>query len=102
MPTPAEEAFSEGFSELAEVHGKKWTFGRASFVGVASVLKPDDPRMAGSADRIIEITAMTSGLPSLAPARGDEISSAGKTYRIIRLPDTDPATGFTSFLAALT
>lgn len=98
MPTPAEEAFAEGFSELADVHGKSWTFGGSSFAGVASALRSDDPRMEGSADRLFEVVALTDDLPSPAPKRGDEITQGSKTYRVTRRPDAEPSTGLTTLV----
>lgn len=101
MPTPAQEAFAEGFAELAGVHDPdgSWSFGGVTFAGVASTLRPDDPRMAGSADRLIEVTALTADLPATLPTRGDELVRGTRRHRIARA-DTDEATGYTTFLVS--
>jgi hypothetical protein len=98
MPTPAQEAFAEGFAELASVHAEQWTFGEASFAGVASALRPDDPRLQGNTDRVFELTVSTAAIPLPAPTRGDEIARGAARYRVIRPPDHDPATGLSSLL----
>jgi hypothetical protein len=99
MPTPAQEAFAEGFSDLLEIHGETWTFGASEFAGVASILKADDPRLLGSTDRHIEIQVSTAGLPAVRPKRSDEIVRDGVCYRITRGLDVDLATGLTTILA---
>lgn len=101
MPTPAEEAFAEGLSELSAGHGKTWTFGNVSFVGWVSALRPDDPRLQGSADRLLEIETVTASLPSRMPKRGNEIASGGVVYRLNRNPDRDVATGKTILLVSV-
>src|SRR5690606_10510745 len=100
MATLAQAAFAEGFAALAGVHGNSWAFGSASFAGVASALKPDDPRMEGSPDRLIELIVRTSSLPAVPPKRGQEIrrQSDGAWHRITRQPDADDSTGFTTFI----
>jgi len=100
MPTIAEEAFAEGFADLLSVHGKTWTFGAATFSGVSSAIKSDDPRMEGSVDRLFEVVLSTADLPSPGPKRGDEISVGGATYRLARKPDANPATGLTTLVVA--
>lgn len=100
MPTPAEAAFAEGFAALASVHAKTWTFGGYSFRGVASALKPDDPRMIGSGDRLVEIEVLTADIEGIEIKRGDEWMCGGTAYRIARQPDDDEATGYTSIIAA--
>jgi len=92
----------EGFMLLLDVHGQPWTFGAASFAGVASPLKPDDPRMDGSGDRLFEVQVVTTSLPAIKPGRGDAISCAGKFHRITRPLDNDFATGITSILVVET
>jgi hypothetical protein len=97
MSTPAQEAFAEGFEARFEVHGSLWTIGTALLRGIASTLKPDDPRMPASGDRLLDVECLTSELPSPAPARGGELVRAGKFHRIVRV-DSDEATGATSIL----
>lgn len=97
MPTPAQSAFADGFADLAEVHGNTWTFGRSRFAGVASALEPTDPRLSGSSDRRFKLTVRTSLLPSVRPARGDEVARAGVFYRIEDKPDHED-TGNTVFI----
>jgi hypothetical protein len=101
MSTPALDAFAEGFAELAGAHDPdgSWSFGGVAFAGVASTLRPDDPRMAGSGDRMIEVQALTSSLPDPAPQRGNELTRGTRHHRIARA-DTDDATGYTTFLVS--
>jgi hypothetical protein len=101
MATPAQEAFAEGFSALASVHGSSWTFGDASFAGVATVLKPDDPRMAGSNDRLFEIVIPTAQLPETGPTRGDDLVRDDRHHRVARV-DHDANSGLTTILIAET
>lgn len=101
MPTEAEEAFAEGFAALASVHGKTWTFGAATFVAVASVLKPDDPRLLGSSDRHFELQVSTAEMPSPRFTNGDELRQGSSFYRVARQPDADTATGITTTLVVL-
>jgi len=98
MSTEAEEAFAEGFAALTGVHGKTWTFGAASFVAVASTLKPDDPRLLGSTDRHVELQVSTIAMPSPRPAAGDDVRLGGQFYRLVRQPDADGATGITAII----
>ena len=98
MPTPAQEAFAEGFSELAADHATTWSVGSSSFAGVASVLKPDEPRLIGSTDRLLEITVLSASVPS-AVKRGAELTRDGRNHRITRDPIADKATGLTTILA---
>ena len=97
--TNAEEDFAEGFAARAEVHGKTCTFGAASFTGIKSKLEPFDPRLKGSADRLFEISALTSSLPSARPKRGDNFTFGGASVRVHRDPDDQP-TGETIFLVS--
>lgn len=97
MPTPAQEAFAEGFTDLDSVHGTSWTVGSTSFRGVASILKPDDPRLLGSSDRLLEITVPSASVPS-AVKRGVELTRDGRNHRVTRDPLPDYATGLTSIL----
>lgn len=98
MSTPAQEAFAEGFAALAEIHATTWIFGGSSFSGVASPIKPDDPRMSGSPDRLFVVEAKTSEL-SPRPARGDELVRGSTYYRVVRI-DREFATGLTTILVA--
>ncbi len=82
MPTPAQEAFEEGFSALSEVHATAWPFGATSFEGVGSVLKRDDPRLLGSSDRLLELIVSPAELPSPPPTRGDELVQDSNFYRV--------------------
>ena len=100
MPTPAQEAFAEGFSALSDVHGSLWTFGGASFAGVQLQLQHDDPRMVGAGDRVLVLEVLTASLPTPSPARGDDLMHGGKAYRVTRLPDVNAATGRTVFILA--
>ena len=102
MPTPAQEAFAEGFSALSEVHDpqKSWTFGGASFAGVQLQLQHDDPRMVGAGDRVLVIEVSTAALPTPTPTRGEDLMRGGKAYRVTRLPDVNAATGRTTFILA--
>ena len=97
MPTPAQEAFAEGFSELDSVHGTTWTVGASSFRGVASILKPDDPRMLGAPDRLLEITVPSASVPA-AVKRGADLTRDGRKHRVTRDPVPDYATGLTTIL----
>jgi hypothetical protein len=101
MRTPAQDAFGEGFSALAEIHGQLWIFGGASFAGVASPLKTDDSRMPGAGDRLLELQVATVSLPTPAPRRGDDLMREGKAYHVTRLPDADTSTGITTFVVAV-
>ncbi len=98
--TLAQIALAEGLTTLIEVHGSTWTFGAALFAGVASQLRPNDPRLLGSADRLFEIRALMSALPSPAPERGNEISRDGTPYRIARV-DYDLSTQIATILVSV-
>jgi hypothetical protein len=77
--------------------GREWTFGTSTFAAVSSVLRPDDPRMVGSTDRLIELTIATEALPDTPPAAGDALlDAAGRTHRIVRTDDSPH--GLTSIL----
>ena len=95
--TPTQQAFAEGFQALAAESGLPCIFGSATFVGVASEIKPNDPRLAGSGDRLIEIYALTSSLPTPRPVNGDEFIQDGFYYRISRVDHIRP-TGQSIFL----
>lgn len=103
MSTPAQEAFEEGFDALAEIHDpdRSWTFGDASFAGISSELRPDDPRMVGSSDSLFEMAVRTADLPSPAPRRGDELFHDGRYWRIARA-DASIVTGRTTFTVSPT
>lgn len=98
MSTPAQEAFAEGFASLLEDHGETWTFGSSSFAGVASVLKADDPRLAGSTDRHFEIQVSNDALPAVRPVRGEQVKRGRECYRVVRAIDVDSATGIATML----
>lgn len=95
MPTPAQEAFAEGFADLTADHGTPWSFGGVVFTGVASALKPDDPRLLGSLDRLLEIVAITATAPALK--KGDELLRDERYHRVVRV-DPDSASGISSIL----
>lgn len=71
--------------------------GGVSFAGVASTLKPDDPRLAGGSDRMLELQVFTRAIRLLRPHRGDELVSRGLIYRITRI-DHDHATGISNMI----
>jgi len=102
MPSNAQQAFAEGFCALLADHGLSWSFAYATFDGIVSPLKPNDPRMSGSSDRLFEVRALTSALPNPRPARGDVIATSGKYHRITRPLDDDLSTGITTILVAET
>lgn len=97
MPTPAQEAFAEGFAELAAVHATVWAFGGVAFSGVASALMPDDPRLIGSKDRLLSITAHPASVPPGIRV-GSELTRGGRNHRVVRIPELDTSTGLTSIL----
>jgi hypothetical protein len=102
MSSPIKDAFEEGFDELAQESGDPlWYFGAASFIGISSALKTDDPRLAGGPDRMIEIMVKSASLPSPAPTRGNVITKDGKRYTVIREPMEDPTTGYTPILVSI-
>jgi hypothetical protein len=96
MPTPAQQAFSEGFTALLDVHGQTWTFGAATFAGVSSPLSPSDPRMVGSADYLLELEVLASSLTQ-RPSQGDELIQDGFYYRVSHIHHV-PARGVIVFL----
>jgi len=100
--TPAQEAFAAGFSALSESFDpeKSWAFGGASFAGVICEMKPDDPRMSGSGDRLFFVTVATASLPAIKPSRGDDLSHGGKFYRITQKPNENQNTGETIFIVS--
>lgn len=97
MATPAQAAFAEGFSALLEEHGTTWSIGGRSFAGVASTLKPDDQRLPGSGDRVIELQTFSRAIRLIRPRRGDELLRAGLLYRISKV-DHDHTTGISTLL----
>lgn len=99
MPTPLQAALAEGISALTEEQGSPlWSFGSAgSFAAPASALKPDDPRMQGSSDRLFEIIVPTALLPEPKPTKGAELSRSGSFHRVTRI-DQDAQTGLTTIL----
>ena len=97
MPTIAQEAFAEGFAALSEVHATAFTFGATVFDGVASVLKPDDPRMLGSADTVLELQVTPAELPSPSFNRGDQLARDSILYRVSKSGHFDRATGVHTF-----
>ena len=101
MPTPAEEALAEGFGELVESHSgsKLWYFGAASFAGILTNLRPDDPRIAGSADHLAELIVLTASMPA-GVARGQFLKFDGQTYTVANKPSRDASTGFTKIIVA--
>jgi hypothetical protein len=64
--------------------GDEWAAGLVVFMATAAELRPDDPRLAGQTDRLIELTAATASLPAGLKA-GTEIIRAGRAHRISRL-----------------
>lgn len=84
MPTPAQEAFAEGFAALSEVHATAWTFGGDEFVAVEVSLKPDDPRMLGGSDRSLFLEVSPDELPSPSPKGGDELERDSVVYRVTK------------------
>jgi hypothetical protein len=98
MPTPAQEAFAEGFSELSEVHATAWTFGASEFSGVASSIKPDDPRMIGGSVRLLELLVSPAELPSPSPKGGDQLERDSIFYTVSENGHFDEATGLWTYI----
>lgn len=97
MSTVAQLALAKGFAALKSVHGSAWTFGAAEFLGVASALRPDDPRLSGAADRLIEVQVLTADMPATYPKRGNSVTHAGRTHSVVRVDD-DLSSGITTIL----
>lgn len=97
MATAAQEALAEALGALSEDHNPAlWTDGVSSFAAVPTALKPDDPRMAGSSDRIFTLRVATSLLTYPYPKRGDELVSNGLAHPIKRA-DHNVSTGISTF-----
>jgi hypothetical protein len=93
MATPAQIALAEGFVALDEVHGQPCTIGVASIVARVASLPPDDPRLQGSTDRLVEIRISPANRPAELPKRGDELDVDSVTYRVAGEPAIDRSTG---------
>jgi len=85
MLTEFQQAIADGVEAIAASQAGVWTFGALVFSASESDLKANDPRMAGAADRLIELRTVSAGLPAgNYPKRGSEISRGGETYRVHR------------------
>jgi len=102
MPTPAEEAFAESFGALVEVHSgeKLWTFGGASFAGVASNLRADDPRFAPGPGRQLELIVSASALPS-GIKQGSYLTFDGVRHTVAQPPSLNQGTGLYAVLLSV-
>lgn len=84
MPTPAQEAQSEGLEALRDACGETWTLGSQSFVGVGVALQPTDARLPGSSARLLDLEVSPADLPSPPPTRGDEIVRDSIFYTVVK------------------
>lgn len=67
--------------------GGSWSFSGLTVSGVLGELKVEDPRMAGSTDRLQVLTVAASALTT-RPKRGDTLTGpAGKLYSVTRLDE---------------
>lgn len=87
MATALQTALARGFAALSGVAGESWTFGAASFVGVLGSLRPDDPRMAGAADRSQVLSVQASALPTPRPTRGKELTRGTDIFTVSRVDE---------------
>jgi hypothetical protein len=96
--TEFQEAIADGVAAISAAQASVWSFGALVFTGAESDLKPNDPRMTGATDRLIELRVMSAGLPIASyPKRGDVITRGGESYRVNRA-DHFFASGLTIFL----
>lgn len=75
--------------------GDTFSFLGQEFQANIRQLRPDDPRLQGSTDRLFEIVATTAELPVLK--RGDSIQRAEKYHRIARI-DANLESGTTTLI----
>lgn len=94
--TDLQQDLEDAMDDLAG-RQESWSFGSATFQAVADDLKPGDPRMAGSTDRHIELRVKTRLLTYPWPKRGNEGTSGGVTYRVVR-SDHDAVTGISTMI----
>lgn len=91
-----QELLADAMDSLSELQGV-WSFGSQTFAGAADALRPNDARMVGSNDRILELRVQTSLFRYPYPRRGNELTSEGITYRVSRV-DHDAITGISTLL----
>lgn len=97
MATAAQEALAEALGTLSVDHNPAdWTDGVSTFSAVPTALKPEDPRMLGSSDRIFTLRVETALLTFPYPKRGGEFVSSGLSYPIKRA-DHNVITGVSTF-----
>lgn len=87
MATALQSALAQGFSALARVGGETWAFGAATFTGVLGSLQPDDPRMAGAADRSQVLSVQASAMPATRPTRGKELTRGSDIFTVSRVDE---------------
>jgi hypothetical protein len=92
-----QDAIAEGLAAISAAQSSLWTFGSSTFSGAESDLKPNDPRMVGAPDRLIEIRVVTALLPFNYPKRGHEMTRDGETHRVHRV-DHNHQAGISIFL----
>lgn len=79
------DAITEGLSELSSAQGAAWSFKGNELKGaVSGDLEPVDPQMQGAAERRFPVTVPISNLPSTKPARGDTLTSKGKSHTVVK------------------
>jgi hypothetical protein len=95
--TDGQAALADGFAVTLSVHGQTWTrtSDAASVVGVATKLKPNDPKLAGTNDQNVFILVADQLLSPNVPAakcmpttrlrNGDELTKGAKSYRVDRV-----------------
>lgn len=77
-------AHAAQLASCVEHTGDECVFGDSTFMANLSPLKPTDPRLEGSPDRLIEASVATGALPSPAPRRGDTLLVNARHYRVVR------------------
>lgn len=98
MPTPFQTLHLRAFRRALRTAGRAVAFGAESWQAVISPLRPDDPRLAGGTDRLIEIVQASDDLPSPAPEQSDALVIDGRWSRIARI-DHDAASCLSTILA---
>lgn len=79
-------ALAAGLRELSSAQGAAWSFNGRPLVGaVSGDLEPLDPKMQGSAERRFPVTVPIASLPATKSARGDTLTSRGRSYDVVKV-----------------
>jgi hypothetical protein len=98
VATALQSLHLRAFRRSLRTAGLEFAFGEATFEGILSTLRPDDPRLEGASKHLLELVVATEDLPDPRPRKGDTLTWEGTTYRVSETPASEPASGLTSLL----